>query len=192
MTIGTPENIIRRYKSALSRISGGVCRSASTGLAAICPAAVRNTALTAESTAAPPTTWRRFSVFCAPNSCAQHHPVEPVRRSQGRQGLHAQSLSHHHGIHDGIKLLKNIADHQRKGKCNNQGQWLAPGHVLNPCHIFFLFFFSFSFAFFSLLYPIAKSRSGTFRRDFLCCFSRSACHYLLAGFPPLFFCCYRS
>ena len=65
---------------------------------------------------------------------AEHHPDQPVCGPDGRDRADAQHLADNHGVRDGIKLLEQAADHQRKGKRKDEPAGIAGGHIFNVCH----------------------------------------------------------
>ena len=70
ITIGIPENRIRRYRIVFGRMSSGVCKTVRTGRTANWNSIVSTTARIADSTILCPTVCRSPSSSFAPNFCA--------------------------------------------------------------------------------------------------------------------------
>ena len=68
------------------------------------------------------------------NEKADEHIDDGTHRAHGGKGLVADIFAHHPGVHHVVKLLKNVAEQQRKGECNDMPGDIAGGHI----HIFAL------------------------------------------------------
>ena len=64
-----------------------------------------------------------------PRNQPEHQPAEPVGGAHRSQGLHAGELPHDDGVGHGVKLLEDVAHHQRQGEQYDELGGIAPGHV---------------------------------------------------------------
>ena len=64
----------------------------------------------------------------------ENHDVDDHgRRSDGRQGLGADKAADHDGIHRVVEHLKQISQHQGKGKQNHLTDDRSGGHISRAC-----------------------------------------------------------
>lgn len=64
-----------------------------------------------------------------PLNDAQHQPDDPLSRPNRAKGIHSQRTADDHGVRYRVKLLKQVADHQREGKGEDQRAWPASSHA---------------------------------------------------------------